>query len=73
MRSRGYPVEDFEQRAGDLSVEHPALVENYRAAHEIARRRAQGQAGTEDLRSAFIGYRALFKELLGVQQPELTH
>jgi hypothetical protein len=73
MRTRGYPVEDFEQRAGDLSVEHPALVENYRAAHEIARRRAQGQAGTEDLRSAFIGYRALFRELLGAQQPELAH
>jgi hypothetical protein len=73
MRERGYPVEDFEQRAGDLSVEHPQLVENYRAAHEIARRHAQGQAGTEDLRSAFIGYRALFEELLGADQRELAH
>lgn len=73
MRARGYPVEDFEQRAGDLSVEHPRLVENYRAAHEIARRHARGEAGTEDLRSAFIGYRALFEELLGANQPELAH
>jgi len=73
MKARGYPVEDFEQRAGDLSVDHPELVKNYRAAHEIARRHAHGEAGTEDLRSAFIGYRALFEELLGADQRELAH
>lgn len=73
MRARGYPVEDFEQRAGDLSVEHPKLVENYRAAHEIALRHSRGEAGTEDLRSAFIGYRELFEELLRAEQPELAH
>jgi len=64
MKARGYPVENFEQRAGDLSVEHPELVANYRAAHEIAERRAQGRADTEDLRSALLGYRNLFDELL---------
>ena len=73
MRARGYPVEDFEQRAGDLSVEHPRLVANYRAAHEIARRHARGEGGTEDLRSAFIGYRALFEELLQANKRELAH
>ena len=73
MKARGYPVEDFDQRAGDLSVEHPRLVENYRAAHEIAVRHSRGEADTEDLRNAFIGYRALFEELLRSDQPELTH
>jgi hypothetical protein len=64
MKARGYPVENFEQRAGDLSVEHPELVANYRAAHQIAERRAEGKADTEDLRSALLGYRNLFDELL---------
>ena len=73
MKARGYPVEDFEQRAGDLSVEHPGLVQNYRAAHEIAVRHGRGEGDTEDLRSAFIGYRALFEELLRTEQPELAH
>ena len=72
MKARGYPVDDFEQRAADISVEHPKLVENYRAAHEIAVRHSRGAAGTEDLRAAFLGYRSLFDELLGVQQPELA-
>lgn len=73
MKARGYPVEDFEQRAADLSVEHPGLVENYRAAHEIAVRHSRGQGGTEDLRNAMIGYRSLFEELLHADEPELTH
>ena len=73
MKARGYPVQDFEQRAADISVEHPKVVENYRAAHEIAVRHSRGSAGTEDLRNALLGYRALFDELLGTQQPELAH
>src|SRR5437868_2908951 len=73
MKTRGYPVEDFEQRASDLSVEHPKLVENYRTAHEIALRHAKGEAGTEDLRNALIGYRSLFEELLRAEEPELAH
>ena len=73
MKARGYPVEDFEQRAGDLSVDHPHLVQNYRASHEIAVRQARGDGDTEDLRSAFIGYRALFEELLRAEQPEMAH
>jgi len=73
MKARGYPVEDFDQRAGDLSVEHPRLVENYRSAHDIAVKHSRGEADTDDLRNAFIDYRALFEELLRAEQPELAH
>jgi hypothetical protein len=64
MRIRGYPVADFEQRAADVSVDHPNLVSDYRAAHDIARRDVKGQANTEDLRTAIVHYRALFQDLL---------
>ena len=64
MESRGYPVGDFEQRSADVSVDHPTVVEHYRAAHDIALRHAQGQASTEDLRQAMVNYHALFTELL---------
>jgi hypothetical protein len=67
MSERGYPVEDdFDRRAADISVEHPVVVENYRSAHEISRRAASNEASTEDLRQAMIHFRALFKELLGI-------
>jgi hypothetical protein len=67
MSERGYPVEDdFDRRAADISVEHPVVVENYRSAHEISRRAARNEASTEDLRQAMIHFRALFKELLGI-------
>jgi hypothetical protein len=65
MRARGYPMEDFEQRSADLSVDHPSVVQNYRAGREIAVRHKQGQADTEDLRQAMIHFRALFDELVG--------
>jgi hypothetical protein len=65
MRTRGYPVGDFEQRAADISVDHPRVVENYRVAHGIAIRHGRGEANTEDLRKAMVHYRALFEELLG--------
>jgi hypothetical protein len=52
MQVRGYPVGDFDQRAADISVDHPVVVENYRAAHDIALRHARGQASTQDLRTA---------------------
>jgi hypothetical protein len=41
MSTRGYPVSDFEQRAADISVDHPLVLENYRKAHEIAKRRGR--------------------------------
>lgn len=64
MRARGYPVEHYEQRVADLSVEHPNVVQHYRAAHELARSVHNGTVDTEPLRQAFIHYRALFAELL---------
>ncbi len=64
MRERGYPVDDFEQRAADVSVDHPRVVENYRAGHDIADRCARNEASTEDLRQGMQHYRALFEELL---------
>src|SRR5919204_2766720 len=65
MKERGYPTDDFEQRAADISVEHPELVERYRTAHGIAESNERGQASTEDLRQSVRHYRALFDELLG--------
>ncbi len=67
MKARGYPVSDFDQRAADISVDHPRVVENYRSAHEIALRVGKDAATTEDLRTAMIHYRSLFEEL--VQAP----
>jgi hypothetical protein len=65
MATCGYPMGDFEQRAADISVDHPVVTQNYRAAHDIAIRQARGQASTEDLRRAMIHYRALFEDLVG--------
>jgi hypothetical protein len=70
MRVRGYPVRDFDQRAADISVNYPNVVANYRAAHAISLASAQGQASTEDLRTAMIHYRALFDELLETSDAE---
>ncbi len=70
MGVRGYPMADFEQRAADLSVDHAHVVDNYRAAHQIAVRHRQGQATTEDLRQAMIYYRSLFEDLLDGRRPE---
>ncbi len=70
MSTRGYSVSEFEQRSADISVDHPLVVENYRAAHAIAVRHAAGLASTEDLRQAMIHYRTLFDELVG--EPEMA-
>ena len=67
MLKRGYPMGDFERRAGDISVDHPAIVETYRAAQAIVVRNARGDADTEELRKAVVLYRALFDELLEVR------
>lgn len=64
MRERGYPVEDFDQRAADLSVDHPEMVENYRHGHDLAQRTVRGEGDTESLRQALVHYRALFAELV---------
>ena len=69
MQARGYPMADFEQRVADISVEHSAVVDHYRTAHEIATRGADGGADTEALREAMVHYRALFDDLLGPATP----
>jgi hypothetical protein len=64
IETRGYPFGEFDQRAADLSVDYPRIVENYRAAHEIRMLHSEGKASTEDLRQAMVHYRRLFEELL---------
>jgi hypothetical protein len=71
MSTRGYPTGDFEQRSADLSVDHPAVVQNYRAGHAIALRQAAGGGDTEELRQAMIHYRALFDDLVGEAAPAI--
>jgi hypothetical protein len=67
MRERGYPVDDFEQRAADVSVDHPKVVEHYRAAHILHLAQEQGEIGTEAQREALVHYRALFERLVGAE------
>ena len=64
MHARGYEIEDFDQRVSDLTVEHAAVVQHYRAAHELAEANREGRANTEELRQAVVHYRALFADLL---------
>lgn len=71
MQARGYPMGNFEQRADDVSVDHPHVIEHYRAAHTIVQRNKDRAADTEELRTAFTHYRALFDDLLEVEHP--TH
>ena len=73
MSARGYPVSDFDQRAGDISVDHPNVVQHYRAGHDIAVRHSRGEASTDELRQALIHYRSLFEELVTERQPEPEH
>jgi hypothetical protein len=74
MSERGYPVaEEFDQRAADVSVDHPVVVDHYRAAHRISVSATAGEAGTEDLRQAMVHFRALFDELLGPDDREPVH
>jgi hypothetical protein len=70
MRARGYPVEHYEQRVADLSVEHPTVVEHYRAAHELSRSVHNGTVDTENLRQAVVHYRILFADLLQEGLPQ---
>jgi hypothetical protein len=64
MNVRGYPVADFDQRVADISVDHPAVAQNYRIAHDIAIQHEREEVGMEKLREAMLHYRALFADLL---------
>jgi hypothetical protein len=70
MNERGYPVDDFEGQAADISVDHPQVVERFRSAHGIAQKNERGEATTEDLRQAIKHYRALFEELVEPAEDE---
>lgn len=70
METRGYPMGTFEQRAADISVDHPAVVSNYRSAHDLAMRNEHGQSSTEDLRQAMVYYRNLFNDLLEIPEAD---
>jgi len=80
MEERGYPMDDFERRAEDISVDHPDVVQHYRAAHDISVRVDEepnastsstvSDVSTEDLRQGLVHYRALFQELLEPDQDE---
>ena len=70
MRERGYPMDEFDQRVADISVDHPEVVEHYRAAHSVHLANEDGEASTEDLRQAVVHYRALFNELLDESESE---
>jgi len=74
MLKRGFPMGDFERRAADISVDHPVVVENYRAAQRVAERAARNETDTEELRNAVVHYRAIFNELLEVSavEPDAT-
>ena len=69
-RQRGYPVVVLDQRAADLSVDHPDVVENYREGHDLARRTVSGEGVTESLRQAIVHYRALFAELVETHEAD---
>jgi len=69
MQARGYPMGNFEQRAADVSVDHPTVVEHYRAAHALAQQAERGDATTEDLRQAMVHYRTLFEDLIDAREP----
>jgi len=70
MNERGYPMDTFDQRSADISVDHPRVVENYRAAHAITLASEKEVASTEDLRQAMVHYRTLFEDLLDDATPE---
>ena len=70
MSDRGYPMEDFEQRSADISVDHADVVDDYRAAHAISMANEHGRASTEDLRQAMVHYRRLFEDLLEPRQED---
>jgi len=72
MKVRGYPTTDFDERAADISVDHPKVVDNYRAAHAIAEASENGDADTEELRQGLVHYRALFDELLETSETRRT-
>jgi hypothetical protein len=72
MNERGYPMADWEQRAADISVDHPDVVDHYRQARATSRAGDSGDAGTEELRQAMRHYHALLDDLLDLPRAKPT-
>ena len=72
MKARGYPVEDFEQRAADISVDYPELVTDYRGLHLIAVKEKDEEVSTEEMRQAMVHGRALFENLISQESSAET-
>lgn len=64
MRAKGYPVDDFEQRSADISVDYPEMVTDYRGLHLIANKDTDDHVSTEEMRQAMVHGRALFEHLV---------
>ena len=64
MVARGYPVQDFEDQADLVSVDHPQVVEHYRRAHGAYVASLTAAVPTDDMREAFVSFRALFSDLV---------
>src|SRR5215216_5165264 len=73
MSARGYPVEDFDQRANDLSVRYPEATQRYRQARRIAQANENGTVDTEDLHQAVTSYRSLVLALLAEDEGQTRH
>jgi len=73
MKARGYPVEDFELRVADISVNYPELVADYRGMHRIAIKEAPDNASTEEMRQAMVHGRTLFENLMRQESEEEIH
>ena len=69
MKAKGYPVEDFEERAALLSVDYPELVRDYRGLQRIAIKQVKDKVSTEDMRQAMVHGRTLFESLMK-QEPK---
>ena len=72
MQERGYPMDDFDQRSSDISVDHPDVVDDYRAGHAISLANDHGQASTEDMRQAMVHYRSLFERMVEVDEQQTS-
>lgn len=72
MQAKGYPVEDFEERAALISVSYPEMVQEYRGMHRIAVKESNERVSTEEMRQAMVHARALFENLMR-QDPNEEH
>jgi type II secretory pathway pseudopilin PulG len=72
LTTLGYPADRFGNREDVASVKYPDVADNYRTAHAIAQRQESGEATTEDLRNAMLGFRSLFDQLVGATQGTTT-